>query len=112
MGQSTRRRRRPVNFVFPPPAANCSCVPDLTPAAVLSVAGGAEAGGALFMNKGFGVAKKKPPRKKSKAVGFSYTGQLRPGTQTPRRSVSASRELKKKKLCGGCAPFVRSAPFC
>lgn len=50
----------------------------------------ARAGGALFMNKGFGVAKKKPPRKKSKVVGFSYTGQLRPGTQTPKRSVRAS----------------------
>lgn len=59
------------------------------------------------MNKGFGVAKKKPPRKKSKAVGFSYTGQLRPGTQTPRRSVSASRELEKKNSAEGvCRSFV------
>lgn len=44
------------------------------------------------MNKGFGVAKKKPPRKKSKVVGFNYTGPLRPGTQSPTRSVRGESE--------------------
>lgn len=43
------------------------------------------------MNKGFGVAKKKPQRKKSsKGSGFRYTGLLRPGTLSPKRSVRAS----------------------
>ncbi|CAN0189400.1 unnamed protein product, partial [Ectocarpus sp. 4 AP-2014] len=59
------------------PQGHCNC-PSRT----------ADARGALFMNKGFGVAKKKPPRKKpSRRSGFAYTGELRPGTQSPTRPV-------------------------
>ncbi|CBN77263.1 methionine aminopeptidase [Ectocarpus siliculosus] len=59
------------------PQGHCNC-PSRT----------ADARGSLFMNKGFGAAKKKPPRKKpSRRSGFAYTGELRPGTQSPTRPV-------------------------
>lgn len=61
--------------ILSPTARHPRCLPD--------------ARGALFMNKGFGVAKKKPARKKpARRSGFAYTGELRPGVQSPTRAVS------------------------